>query len=525
MSRDRRPKAMEAASGIQVDPPEALDAAAEDFHHAGRALRPAAAGALVFVTSGCVLVLEILAGRLLAPYVGVTLQTYTGIIGTVLAGIALGTWWGGRLADNFDPRRLIGPLVATGGLAALATVPLVRILGEAMRGQGGAAIVVLSAAGFVLPAALLSAVNPAVVKQQLRALHETGSVVGRLSAVSTAGAIAGTFLAGFVLVAATSTTVLIVAISLGLVLLGAGLWWRAARPGVLPLALLIVIGTGGAVLALAVGRPCDVETAYYCAIIGRDAERPGGRLLILDDLRHSYVDLDDPTHIEFRYLRVTAAAIEAVFADEPLDALHIGGGGFTLPAWLAATRPGSDSHVLELDAGIVELAEEQLGLETGPSLTVDVGDARLGITSVATGDYDFVMGDAFGSRSVPWHLTSVEFLREVDRVLRTDGLYVINVIDGPEMRFARAKVATLQEVFAYVAVVAPPSAIEGQSGANVVLLASQQPIALDALAYLVAANGDGDQVLTPTEATIWAGDALVLRDDFAPVDQYLNATR
>ncbi|HEX7096178.1 MAG TPA: fused MFS/spermidine synthase, partial [Acidimicrobiales bacterium] len=102
--------------------------------HAGKtgsrgAFAPAAAGALVFTTSACVLVLEILAGRLLAPYVGVTLQTYTGVIGTVLAGIALGTWWGGTLADRVDPRRLVGPLVLAGGLSALATVPLVRAVG------------------------------------------------------------------------------------------------------------------------------------------------------------------------------------------------------------------------------------------------------------------------------------------------------------------------------------------------------------------------------------------------------------
>jgi len=63
-------------------------------------MRPIAAGALVFVTSAAVLVLEIVAARLLAPYVGVTLETYTAIIGTILAAISLGTWIGGRLADR-----------------------------------------------------------------------------------------------------------------------------------------------------------------------------------------------------------------------------------------------------------------------------------------------------------------------------------------------------------------------------------------------------------------------------------------
>ena len=88
------------------------------------------AAVLVFVCSACVLMLEILAGRLLAPYVGISLETYTSIIGTVLAGIAVGAWVGGKLADRIDPRRLIGPTVALGGLLSLFTVPVVQSFGD-----------------------------------------------------------------------------------------------------------------------------------------------------------------------------------------------------------------------------------------------------------------------------------------------------------------------------------------------------------------------------------------------------------
>ncbi|HEX7096164.1 MAG TPA: fused MFS/spermidine synthase, partial [Acidimicrobiales bacterium] len=384
------------------------------------------------------------------------------------------------------------------------------------------AIVVLSAVGFFAPAALLSAVTPVVVKAQLRTLHQTGSVVGALSALSTTGAIAGTFVAGFVLVAAASITSLIVAIGIGLVVLGALLWWRAARPGAVALLLVLTLGGGGVALALTVGRPCDVETAYYCANVDVDPDRPSGRLLWLDDLRHSYVDLDDPTHLEFRYLRVTRAAIDTVLpGDAPIDALHVGGGGFTLPRWLDATRPGSRSLVLELDPGIVELAKDELGLVTGEHLAVKVGDARVSIDDLGDDRYDFVMGDAFGGRSVPWHLTTVEFAREVDRVLRDDGVYVVNVIDGPAMRFARSEVTTLREVFAHVAVVLPPSALERRTSANVVLIASQQPLDLDTLVRRVEDNGDGDVTLSGDALDAFVDGAGALRDDFAPVDQYL----
>jgi MFS family permease len=127
-------------------------------------MHPLVAGALVFFTSAAVLVLEILAGRMLAPYVGVTLETYTGIIGTVLAGIALGTWWGGRLADRVDPRRMLGPLLVLGGALAVLAVPAVRLFGSLQLGGGAVGILSLTLVGFFAPAAVLSAVGPTVVK-------------------------------------------------------------------------------------------------------------------------------------------------------------------------------------------------------------------------------------------------------------------------------------------------------------------------------------------------------------------------
>src|SRR3954468_20124764 len=151
------------------------------------------AALLFFVASGAVLVLEILAVRLLAPYVGATLETYTTIIGVVLGGIAFGSASGGKLADRADPRLLVPGLLVTGGLLALATVPLVRVLGVATRGYGPEGALIVALLAVFPPAAALSAVTPAVAKASLRDLGETGAVVGRLSAFATAGALAGTF--------------------------------------------------------------------------------------------------------------------------------------------------------------------------------------------------------------------------------------------------------------------------------------------------------------------------------------------
>jgi len=323
---------------------------------------PVLAAILVFATSAAILVLEILAGRLLAPYVGVTLETYTGIIGTVLAGISLGTWLGGRAADRMDPCLLLGPLLVTGGVLALLVVPAISLVAALRPGSGPAAIVLFSAAAFVAPAAVLAAVTPTVVKLQLHDLSETGHVVGRLSALSTAGAIAGTFVTGFVLVSALPTRPIVMAVGATLIVTGIVVWLRVGRGRGTGLPLIAVAalmaGTGWTALT---PQPCERESTYFCVRVETDPARARGRTLYLDTLRHSYVDLADPTHLEFEYARIVGDVVAAMAPEEePLDALHIGGGGFTIPRYLSATRPGSRSLVLELDPTVLAVAREEL---------------------------------------------------------------------------------------------------------------------------------------------------------------------
>lgn len=478
------------------------------------------AAALVFGTSAAVLILEILAARLLAPYVGVTLETYTAIIGTVLAGIALGHYVGGRAADRHDPRRLLGPLLVAGGVLSLATIPLVRLVGRP-GGGGEEQAILLSAIGFFLPAAVLSAVSPAVVKLQLRDLRSTGSVVGYLSAIGTAGAIAGTFLAGFVLVevAATSTSIIVTGALLVAAGVAAWVWGGAGRTTALVLALAVGLAATGATF---VGpETCEVETTYHCARVDNDPTRPSGRELVLDTLHHSYVDLDDPTHLEFRYIRVFADVIAALAPAGPLDVVHLGGGGFTMPRYVAATRPASTNLVLEIDPGLVEIATDRLGLTAEPGLEVRVGDGRILLEDVAPASADVVVGDAFGGLAVPWHLTTSEAIRAIGRVLRPSGFYVANLIDYPPLRFVRAELATLRQVFPHVAVIASPSAFAGEDGGNVVLVGAQEPIDAEALEAEIAQRGGEEAVLVDDAASAFAGDAPVLTDDKAPVDQWL----
>lgn len=465
----------------------------------GTAFPPAVAAGLVFVSSGAVLVLEILGIRLLAPYVGLTIETTTTIIGTVLAGIAAGAALGGRAADRLDERRLLSVLLVAGGALAIGTVPLARGLGSALQEDGDTAAFLITLIALFPPAAVLSAVTPTVARVQLRDLATTGAVVGRLSAWATAGGLVGTFATGFVIVPLLPTDIAVLAIGGVLLVLGLAVARHAANVAAAAGALVLGAAT------LAAGSPCDAETVYHCARVVEDPVRPAGRTLMLERLRHSYVDLEQPTHLEFEYTRWMSRAIEDR-AGGPLEAVFIGGGGFTLPRWLQATRPGSRSRVLEVDGDLVELVRERLGLRTGPDLRVRVGDARVTLRDEPTDSADLVVGDAFGGVAVPWHLTTEEFARDIRRVLRPDGLYLLNVIDYEPLGLVRAEAATLRRVFDNVALVGHP-----EPGGNHVFLASDAPLP-------ELPVGDGAR-----ELDLPGGD--VLRDDDAPADQLLTPAR
>ena len=490
------------------------------------ALPPLLAAVLTFIATASVLVLEIAAGRLLAPYVGVSLTTYTGIIGAILAGIALGAWLGGKVADAVGPLPLLGPAFILGGLSAVASVPIVGAIGDVGLGEGLVAIILLATTGFVLPAAIISATAPMLVRGTLTDLATSGSIVGWLSAIGTVGAITGTFLTGFVLLGLFPTRVLIVAVGIGLAAIGVvlTLWLRRGR-GVAPVAVVAVVLTAG----FALGQPsrCDTESAYYCIAIENDVADPNVRVLVLDGLTHAAVDLHDPTDLEFGYVRRFAdatAPLRAQLGTAP-DVLHIGGGGFTFPRYIEAEHPDARQVVLELDPRIYEIAQLELGYVRHDSIDVRVGDARQSIRALPSDAFDIVVGDAFGGLAVPWHLTTREMLHHISRVLRPGGEYVVNIIDYPPLRFVRAEAATAGSVFSNVAVIARDSTIAGENGGNIVLVASDTPLDIAAVEAAIAARNEGaiTRVLAePGDVQAFIGDSPLLTDDFAPVDQLLG---
>ncbi|OII69837.1 MULTISPECIES: fused MFS/spermidine synthase [unclassified Streptomyces] len=483
---------------------------------------PRAAAVLVFGSSAAVLVVEIAALRLLAPYLGLTLETSTMVIGIALTAIAFGSWLGGVVADRVDPRRLIGPSLGVSGVVVALTPAVLRATAE----WAPPLLVLLASLTILVPGALLSAVTPLVTKLRLTSLAETGAVVGRLSGVGTLGAIVGTVLTGFVLVSRWPVSGILIGLgallAAGSVLTG---WRTRTWRGTTALTLAVVAGSLAATVA---PGACDTETRYHCVRVVADPDRRGGRTLVLDGLRHSYVDLDDPTHLEFTYVRAIASVVDAAFPERvPLSAHHLGGGGLTFPRYLAATRPGTRSVVSEIDGGVARVDRDRLGLRSAPGVTVRVEDGRLGLRRLDAGSRDLVVGDAFGGVSVPWHLTTREAMADVRRVLDEDGLYVANLIDHGDLAFARAEAATLRATFPHVALVGEPADIgtapSGTArGGNLVVLASARPIDLRAAQEALDARRTGWRIASGEDLASWIGDARPLTDDHAPVDQLLQ---
>ncbi|MER5769310.1 fused MFS/spermidine synthase [Streptomyces sp. NPDC001985] len=234
-----------------------------------------------------------------------------------------------------------------------------------------------------------------------------------------------------------------------------------------------------------VTRPVDHGTAKLMP----DIDRAHAWLLTVDGAPQSYVDLDDPTHLEFEYARRLAHVIDCHTPDgTPLDVLHLGGGALTLPRYVTATRPGSRQQVVEADRGLLDLVAEVLPLPAGSDTGVQAADARDWVERAPAGSADVVVADVFGGSRVPAHLTSVEYARAAARVLRPGGVHAANLADGAPFAFLRSQLATFGTVFAELALIAEPAVLRGRRFGNVVLLASDTPADLAALARRAAAD-------------------------------------
>jgi spermidine synthase len=259
--------------------------------------------------------------------------------------------------------------------------------------------------------------------------------------------------------------------------------------------------------------PGPTPVAGGTAELLADADRNGSWMLLVEGTPQSHVDLDDPAHLEFEYVRRMGHVLDlAAEPGQPIDVVHLGGGALTLPRYVAVTRPGSRQRVVEIDQQLTDLVREHLPLPRGARIRVRADDARVGLVALRDRSADVVVTDVFAGARTPAHLTTAEFAAEVHRVLRPGGVYAANVADGPPLRFARAQVATLRSVFRHVCLLAEPGTLRGRRFGNLVAVASDAELPVDGFVRRCAGDPMPARVVHGAEVLRFAGTARPVRD-------------
>ncbi|HWG56345.1 MAG TPA: fused MFS/spermidine synthase [Gaiellaceae bacterium] len=537
----------------------------------GDTLSAVTAGVAVFLAGGALLSLEIASSRVMAPYFGSSLFVWGALIGIVLAGLSLGYWLGGILADRWATPTLFVSVLAVAGVLVLA-IPFVdeRILDWVVAWNPGPRLnpVVATIAIFGLQSIVLGTVSPLAVKLLARSLERLGRTAGRLFAVSTAGSIAGTFATAFFLIPELGTDQLIATLAVVL-LLAAGavaLVERLALVGVGALALAAL--SIGAVVSLEPQQPGSVvsasklqnwspvyrqrgtsesreerpdfradgyevlyekDTQYHRVAVVDDGE---SRFLRFDNSFQSGMFVDDPYATRFDYVDYLHLAL--AYRPQARRVLFVGLGGGSAPKRMWRDFPSLRIDAVEIDPAVVDVAYRFFGLPRDDRLQVTAQDGRRFLAQ-NDGPWDAIVIDAFYADSIPFHLATAEFLQLAQSRLRPGGVVVTNVIGavgGAQSRLLRSMVRTYGTVFPTVAVhpVFQPGDEDPTAIRNVILVASAgAPPAEDFLAARwrdVRRRAPGTPELDEAienrlDRPLPVADVPVLTDDYAPTDALL----
>lgn len=201
----------------------------------------------------------------------------------------------------------------------------------------------------------------------------------------------------------------------------------------------------------------------------------------------SYVDLDDPARLDFDYVQQMAVVIDAVAGPrERLRVVHIGGGGLTLPRYLATSRTGWPQLVLEPNAALIDFVRSHLPLPIRSGIRIRTVDGRSGVAALRDGFADLAVLDAFVGLQTPAELTTVEFFTDLRRSLTPIGTVIINVTDRGPLAYTRRVLAGLAAAFPYRLLCAEAATLKGRRFGNVILVGSARPLPVETIAHRAA---------------------------------------
>jgi len=483
---------------------------------------------VVFVCGAVVMVIELAATRILAPYLGTSTVVWTSVIGVILAALALGYWWGGRLADRRPTAKALSLVILAAALCTACigfsnafVVEMVQASGTGLHATSLAAVALL----FGPAATLLGMIAPFAARIRLTDTATAGRTVGRLYALSTVGSIVGSFAGGFFLIAWFGSASILFLMA-GLLALASALCHR----GLWPVKALCALGCAGLYFfsasqtaALAAKGVVDVDTPYQRVLVYPSRDYTTGRQMIAlstgPEGVQGAVYPDDPDALALNYTRFLPLASH--FAPDMRRVLVLGGGAYAFPKYVLKRHPQARVDVVELDPGITALARSHFFLPEDPRLVIRHEDART-FLNANSGHYDVIVVDVFNSAaSIPFHLATVETVRRLAQALDDEGVLIVNTIgafQGPRARLYKSFAATYSQAFPQVHAIQAWKGGSQEASQNILLVCFKTARPRD----WTSADPDVSARLGQRVDLPDLSGALVLTDDYAPVERFLT---
>jgi len=487
----------------------------------------------VFVCGALVMIYEIIGSRLLSPFIGASTYVWTSLIGVILAALSLGYWLGGRLADRRPEIKILAfVLFLAGGLVSVTILLKDLILSFIAQMLFGLEVksVVAALLLFAPASVLLGFVTPYAVKLKMTTLDDAGKTVGRLYALSTVGSILGTFLAGFFLipfVGSEKTLYIIGATLVGLSILLAPFAVTRVNIAVLVTFVFAVTINESKIYYLRQANDFhDIDTEYsrvqVFKTIDPKTKKPIRAIATDPYFVQSAMFLDsDELVLEYaNYYHLLKH-----FKPDFQNTLLIGGAGFTFPSEYLKKYPTAKIDVVEIDAQMTDIARRFFRLEEHPNLNIIHEDGRVYLNRAEAQKYDAVLMDAFGSLfSVPFQLTTVEAVENISRVLKDDGVVILNLggaIKGDAAKFTQAELKTYKTVFPKVYLFKINHDYTDDQLQNLIIVACKDKKAMPLTS--------GDQAFSTLFEHLYDKDINseieILTDDLAPVEYYNSAAQ
>lgn len=482
----------------------------------------------VFACGALVMVFEIIGSRILSPFIGTSTYIWTSLIGVILASLSLGYWLGGRLADDKPKVGILASVIfAAGGLVSLTVLVkdiLLSIIASAAMPLEMKAL--MAALVLFAPASVcLGFVTPFAVRLRMTSLADTGKTVGSLYALSTIGSILGTFAAGFFLIPFVGSVRTLYLIAAGLMLIGLLLvpiaFSKIKIASVLVFILGVTASEANSFLLRQQSGLHDIDTEYSRVQVFRTLDPKTNRpiqALATDPYfvqSAAFLDSDELVLDYSRYYHLIRH-----FNPDFDRTLLIGGAGYSFPKTYLRTYETAKIDVVEIDSNMTEIARSFFRLNDDPRMHILHEDGRMFLNRAETATYDAVLMDAFGSLfSVPTHLTTVEAVTQMHRILNDDGLVIFNLgsaITGEGSGFLHAEFNTYRQVFPRVFLFKVNADYADERIQNLIIVATKSTTDLPT-------QPSSDQIISSLLANrreFQIEPAAILTDDLAPVEHY-----